>query len=520
MKKILFIALLGITGMTGCQKYLDININPNYPQVITPNLYLPSILSNMALGVQDDGRYLGQYIQNWVSTSANNVWDRHGHNQYASSGQDLGGMVFRSVYWKLGLNLSEMISLAEEQERWDLAGAGKIIRAWGWQVLTDYHGEMIVSEAFDLNRRVFNYDTQPYIYEEVVRLCQEGIADLERTDGAVSQSYLGQGDLMYQGSREKWIRFAYGLLAVNAVHLSNKASYDADQVMDYVNKSMTGNADNAVIPFAGNVLADANQFGRVRNWMGALRQTAYVVRLMDGSVNDGITDPRLRRMLVPSPNGEYTGLEPVLGQTALAADRRPYTLWGTAGTPPVTHRGRFLFADKAGFPLMTYSQLQFIKAEAAWHVGEYVIARDAYRKGIEAHFDYVNTVYSQAEVTPGVGTITPAEKTAFIAESAIVPENAAELTLRQILQQKYIAQWGWGFIETWCDIRRYHYDPDILSGFTIPANLFPDNNGKPAYRMRPRFNSEYVWNRDALEKLGGLNADYGTYEMWFSKPAE
>jgi hypothetical protein len=58
----------------------------------------------------------------------------------------------------------------------------------------------------------------------------------------------------------------------------------------------------------------------------------------------------------------------------------------------------------------------------------------------------------------------------------------------------------------------------VFKGFTLPASYFTDNLNKPAYRVRPRFNSEYVWNLDQLKLFGGDKADYHTYEQWFSKP--
>ena len=69
------------------------------------------------------------------------------------------------------------------------------------------------------------------------------------------------------------------------------------------------------------------------------------------------------------------------------------------------------------------------------------------------------------------------------------------------MSQKYIAQWGWGHNELWMDMRRYHYtdiDPasgtQVFRGFAPPTNLYPDNGGKIVQRIRPRYNSEYVWN--------------------------
>jgi hypothetical protein len=87
------------------------------------------------------------------------------------------------------------------------------------------------------------------------------------------------------------------------------------------------------------------------------------------------------------------------------------------------------------------------------------------------------------------------------------------------MTQKYIALWGIGSLESWVDMRRYNYNSDVFLGFTLPVTtqLSADNNGKPAQRVRPRYNSEYVWNRNSLDLIGGNNNDYHTYELWFTK---
>jgi hypothetical protein len=94
-----------------------------------------------------------------------------------------------------------------------------------------------------------------------------------------------------------------------------------------------------------------------------------------------------------------------------------------------------------------------------------------------------------------------------------------------IMSQKYIAQWMWGHVELWMDMRRYHYtdvDPasgkQVFPGFTPPTNLYPDNGGKIVQRIRPRYNSEYVWNRPGLDAIGGLALDYHTKPLWITQP--
>jgi hypothetical protein len=230
----------------------------------------------------------------------------------------------------------------------------------------------------------------------------------------------------------------------------------------------------------------------------------------------------MSRMLAPSPDGQYRGLDPnVVGFGGLPAAQQPNNFYGFPGTGGAQQAGRYLFDDKSRFPIMTYAQLQFVKAEAALRMGATALAREAYRNGVSAHIDFVNARTSELSGTSAT-PITPAEKAAFLASPQIMP---ATLTLSHVMTQKYIAQWGWAHLELWMDMRRYHYtdmDPvsgtQVFRGFSPPTNLYPDNGGRVVQRIRPRFNSEYVWNRPGLDAIGGLALDYHTKEMWITQP--
>jgi len=170
--------------------------------------------------------------------------------------------------------------------------------------------------------------------------------------------------------------------------------------------------------------------------------------------------------------------------------------------------------------VITYAQLQFVKAEAALRAGNAAAARTAYTNGISAHIDFVNDRNRDIGTTPA--QITTAEKTAFLADTNIVP---ATVTRSHIMSQKVIAQFGWGHNEMWLDMRRYHYtdvDPvsliEVFRGFAAPTALYVDNGSKVVQRVRPRFNSEYVWNRPGLAAIGGLDPDYHTDVMWIIQP--
>jgi hypothetical protein len=508
MKRIL--SILGLTalltGLSSCDKFLDVNSNPSNPDAVEAALLLAPIQGQLAEGIQWDARYVGSYVQNWQVSTAGNVWDLHGYIRNS----DAGGQVWRNVYWKGGRNLINLINDAQANEKWDYLGVGKVMQAWGWQMLTDLHGEIIIKEAFDPNpeKNTFSYDSQEFAYQEVQRLCTEALTDLARTDGAVSAASLARGDQMYKGDRTKWIKFANGLLALNLHHLSNKKSlYNPDKVIEYVDKSLASNADDALMPFLGSNTTDASFFAPQRGNLNSFGQSRFILELLNGTTYKELVDPRLPVMLQPSGDGQYRGIALGAGQstTPPVAQRVP-NLWGyQLGTaPPADATGKYVFQNKnVLFPVMTYAQLQFVKAEAAFIKGDKALALEAYRKGIAAHMDYCR--------------VPAAERDKYLANTQVMP-TAAALTIGQIMHQKYIAQWGWGFLEQWTDLRRYNYSADAFPGFTLPTTYFTDNNAKPVQRLRPRYNSEYIWNIDALTAIGGFEIDFHTKPMWFSQP--
>ena len=511
----------------GCKDYLDVNTNPNSPAAtdVTPNLLLAPMIHWMATSPQFDARFVGRYAQEWspsFGATSLSTWERMGYD----AGSDNGAQQWRDVYWTMGQNLVGMNEKSEAQRRWDMLGIGQIIKAWGWEQLTDLHGDIILKEAFDPTLFTFHYDPQQDVYVEVQRLLNEAIANLAKTDGLVDQTYVAKTDRLYGGDRAKWTKFAYGLQALNLNHYSNKSSYNPAAVIAAVDKSFASNADDALFtyPAVSADLQDYNFLAYTRNNYRSYRQAQFIVNLMNGTALASTVDPRLSRMLSPSPDGQFRGIDINTIGGGLTTATYPMNLMGYVGTGGGTGLpSRYIFDDKSKFPIMTYAQLQFVKAEAAYRSGDKVTALNAYRTAIAAHIDFVNARNSDNLQSPT--QISAAEKTAFLADPAIVPATAAALTLTHIMTQKYIAQWGWGHNELWTDLRRYHYtdiDPasgkQVYPGFALPTTLFVDNNSKAVYRLRPRYNSDYVWNRPGLDLIGALATDYHTVPLWISQP--
>ncbi|WP_424492763.1 SusD/RagB family nutrient-binding outer membrane lipoprotein [Salinimicrobium sp. GXAS 041] len=532
MKKIrnFCLILTGLFILAGCEDYLDVNTNPNGPDaLLQPELFLPQIQSELAVAVQWDGRFTGFYTQNWIYASG----EGYSLNLHSNPLSDSYAQLWRAVYWSMGYNLSDMIESGMLNEEYGFVGVGYILRAYGWQMLTDYHGPVIVNQAFDSDRRVFDYDDQEEVYAEIERLLLQGIENLERTDGvSPADSGIMDADLIYNGDLEKWKKFAYGLLAINKHRLTNKSSYDPQEVINYVDQALSSNQDNALIRFEGTVSRNTNFFGPRRGNIGYYRQSKFITGLLEGTnpaFNDPalegmdpvyedqhVKDPRITAMLAPSPDGEYRGIDPRVGineWTAEESDMVPKNFWneeGYTGSNPSPQI--YFFNNDARFPLMTYSQLQFIKSEAAWIANQETVALSAYEEGVTAHMDFARDYAPDVEVFDQ-------RRTQYLESEEIIPSSPDGLSLSKIMLQKYIATWGWGFFETWSDMRRYHYsqDNDVYTGFELPNPLYITNDEEPAYRARPRFNSEYMWNQEALEELNAFEEDYHTYETWFSK---
>ena len=543
LKHFLVISALVVLG-TACSKKIDeAYANPNYDVKVAPETLLPQIVASMAgnyggHGPMNDARYIGAYIQNFTYYNALSNFDRMGYTN-----TDVAQSFWRSHYYDIGQNNVKMIDWAIENKQWDYAGVGKAIFAWSWLNLTTYHGDVVLKEAFNTDQITFKYDTQEEVYVEVKKLAFEALALLNKTGDNASATSLAKGDAyLYGGDVNKWKKLVYGVLARAHNHVSNKATYKADSVIYYANLAMSQTSDDALVKFqAGPTSPTNNFFGPLRNNLGngstvsptGLRQSSYIANLMNGTNSAflGVTDPRAIYMLRLNANNTFKGVEPNKGQTALSANDRPESFWGIVQTTTASNSQpandancRFIFRNAAPFPVMTATEMAFLRAEASFRSGNKAAALVAYKEGISKHFDMLMTYYNTN--VPTASVLSTTSKDAFLANPKVVPVDAANLTLTMIMLQKYIAMWGYGAFETWTDMRRFHYtDLDAATGkqvyadFVVPTGtgLFPDNSGKLVYRMRPRFNSEYVWNINELGRIGATQLDYHTKEMWFSQ---
>ncbi len=557
--KILINTLIGGSLLiSACSKKIDDaypNPNANVRQPI--EVIFPSMIGSFtgsssaagsAYGLAGDALLIGRYIQFWGTysttsspasqTSANSSnYDQMGGTVGAS---DNLGSVWAAHYYGMGQNLNKIILWGNEEKKWDYVGAAWAMRAWSMFESTNEYGEIILRQAFNASLQQFNYEQQSEVYDSVRVICYRALDYLNRSGDGMNAANFTNSDFFFnKGDLSKWKKFVYGILARSYAYTSNKSGYDPDLVIKYADSSCVTNADNITCKFQNTgITGTSNYFGAVRgnvnSSVSGIRQSAYIADLLSGNnpgAFTGAADPRAPYLIRENNNGTYKGITPWLGSSGLAANDLPQSFMGTGYNvytyPTNPQTGRYIFRDEAEWPIMTASEMQFIKAEALIRKGNKPAALAAYTNAISMNFDMLATNYSVN--IPAPLTITAGNKAAYLANPNVVPTNPNNLTRTHVMLQKYISMYAWGVQNVWADMRRYHYtdiDPEtgaqVYAGFTPPSGtyLHATNAGKLVYRCRPRYNSEYLYNIPALTAIGAypIGNSYHTLETWFSKP--
>lgn len=617
MKKTWIYVLLPIVIVFGgCKKYLDVNKNIDAPDYVEGYLYLAGILQQYQ-GVYWEIRAVGPLTQ-MMGTTAYTSFANH----FYSLASDAGGEMWRVVYWNQGMNLENMINQSMEAEDWTLAGIGYAIKAYGWDVLTKQHSELPMKDAFVPGLLSHNYEYQDEIYPQIREWAYTAIELLEREDTHTYGGKISDNDFLYGGDKDKWIKFAYAVIARNLASLTNKNNFKdtyAQELIEAVSKSFQSPDDDATLKIAGG--SQQAPYGGYNNFWGTARgnltynyfQHEYAVQVLTGTVPEydestgdkirlganpyypfklaekqvitdtlvgvvGHYDPRMAVKLATTSNPNYLYLN---NPDSVKA----YQYYGgtfTSKTGPVAQApsfygrniasqyqgtehdgiGRWIYRDDAPYILTTYSELQFCLAEAYWKLGNQSDAFEAFKRGVAADIETTGRyIYPGKEGSPtGGDKITKEVYSALAAEYVNGPfvNGLDDLTLSHIMMQKWVALYPWGAQEAWVDMRKYHYDiaytgeyPGNGNGWiqamldqkmdTDPTKVYKGlymapaqvqnrrgsydvrNQGSPSYRLRPRYNSEYLWNLPALEGLkpiAGTAENYQTSIPWFAYPGE
>ena len=312
MKKLLYIisGLILFAGIASCDKFLDVNSDPNYAtSEKTPvDLRLPWIQNYFGYVWGIAGMRAttmgGLLTQTYASGANSNLaaW-----NPLQSSCTT----IYQNWYIASAVNIEPMIAKAEETGAYHYIGAGYCIYAMGFMMMLDIHGELPITEAFKFKTDPA-YDDGKAMYEICMDYLDKAIEYLNKTqDVTPNTKLLSKGDMWYGGDVSKWLKLCYGLKARYMLKISKKAEFNGDAILAALNNALQSNNDNAIMkhfnvagdqtnftvadPYQTNVFWNCVAYGATQ------RLTRWYVNLLTNNFSggSGVIDPRLSK-LVPA----------------------------------------------------------------------------------------------------------------------------------------------------------------------------------------------------------------------------
>ncbi|HSK13174.1 MAG TPA: SusD/RagB family nutrient-binding outer membrane lipoprotein, partial [Phnomibacter sp.] len=201
IKNISAIALLA-TGLTGCDKYLDINQDPNRPTQPPINGLLAATTQQTGLNFYRTANTSSYYVQYLASPNAASPTDTYDRI-------DLSG-TWRSLYDNLA-DVYDLEKMAIAQNSSEHLGVAKVLKAINMSLVIAMFGDVPYTQAFSGENYTPAYDSEESIFNACITLLDEGIAELRKTTSPVR---LGTTqDFMHGGNRTNWIRTAFAVKA-------------------------------------------------------------------------------------------------------------------------------------------------------------------------------------------------------------------------------------------------------------------------------------------------------------------
>ena len=236
-------------------------------------------------------------------------------------------------------------------------GVGQVLQATTLGISTDLFGAMPYSQAFKGGENLLRpeYDDQQAIYDTIFSMLNSSVGNLQSTNNVLTL----QGDVIYKGDLNKWVKAAYSVKARSYLQLSNVLGDEAyTKALEAAENGFKSVADNMAVPFEE---ANRNPIFQFMDERGDIRMASTFVNMLQDS-----DDSRLPYFAEENEDGEYVGSVP-------GSENE------TASAP-----GEYVAGRTSPTILMSYAELKFIQAESYFMLGKPDLAQAAYEEGVEA----------------------------------------------------------------------------------------------------------------------------------------
>jgi len=476
-KRLSLLLLVGSSSLIACtDKFEELNTDPNRIEKISPGTLLNPIIYSLAsfntLRSADFTFPIMQVALPFPSGSG-------GIQRYDVTETE-GNSTWDTYYRWLG-NIKEMRAAAVAANDPNYEAIALTLNAWIYSQLTDCFGDVPMDEASRGEEGIFApaFNTQPEIYAKI-------LADLERANDLFNPAKpLNYGtDLLYGNSIAGWQRFCNSLHLRLLLRVSKRPEIGAPTLLAAIINNptkypvFTQNSDAAILKITG-VAPNLSPYGRAIDFTSNRAAAQYFIDNLNT-----LADPRLPKFATQarSSNGTtligYRGIPSAYTGSDAQFMYQPSNLSIALVTAPTVS------------VIMTYAEVEFIKAEAALKGYTTGDAKAAYDKGVRAAIEQWGGVLSATYLqAPSAG--------------------AYNGTLARIMLQKYYALF-FNDYQQWFEYRRTGL-PVLPKG---PGLL---NNGVMPVRFRYPTSVQISNSANYQKAVTAMGGDNINTKVWWEK---
>jgi hypothetical protein len=528
-------AVLGVFALTSCEANFDkINENPNQTTLASPGALFSQTLWNIGFNDYDvwyGGRQTMVAAQQWAQRNYTS------EDRYSFRANVMDGFFRNNYIWMS--NLQTIIALntdpTTKESMATLYGDNKmqiacaeVVKCWVFQLLTDSFGDIPYNQALDIVKYSQpSYDSQKVIYDGLIAKLKQLQTDFKAVIAAGGTGF-SNGDLLFRGDLNKWVRFSNSLrlrLALRASSHSVRSNgapdpvYIAEANSAIADGVLSSNADNAQVNFSsvgvpneapiynGYYTGKRNDFTMTANFVDLVKGN-NITTINYSNPFHGFVDPRWSIFRGPNYATAPTKLGMPYGLPDAEAQGFRTNLLSYSYSIPYANTAKVIRAD---FPstLLDYPTVCFMISEVkGWDA-------DYFQKGILA------SMLQWGADTTGL--------TANYINPILIKFNAGNVEQKKemVITQKYIHLYMQAH-EAWTEYRRTGYPKCLVKPGQITYGTItfePVSGNESGSDVVARFKyptSEYTLNKKnvnaALEAQGisPAGGDAHAVRMWWN----
>ena len=559
MKKIIFRILpvfLIIISSVGCSDFLDVNNNENDPTSSPLSNLLTSAEKNIA-----DGLAIGSGDQGGLGTNlavyVHQMSTRENADQYGVTGNEYYINLAWTTFFRDAIkNLDVMIADGTSQSAFTYVGIAKILKAYTYSQLVDVFGDVPFSEYNKFKDGITNpkFDDDALIYDEIFKLLDEGIADIQK-DKSVALLKPAGDDLIYSGSGAKWVKASntIKLKLYNQVRKVKDVSTSVKALLGNPASLISSESESFLFPYGPLAATDDRHpgFGDYTSTQRGNHISPWFYEILKGYntfIYTGIADPRLpyyvyNQMTTTSATqnpAEYRdgGFQSIyFGSVGQNRDHSQQSSISLFGIYPVGGRyddgaggvaGTASGTGAAPYRFITYADRLYIEAEliqAGLADGD---VSAVFKNAVTASISQVDYVVSSfvkpTQTVPKVaGTVAATDYITAVSDLFNAADNTKKL--EYIMTQKWLSNVG-STVDQYTDYRRTGYpllfDPtnqDMAPGGFVKINVPGTALPNVPVQLSNKYPLSLPWSQTELELNSSApdQKDPATYKVFWQQ---